>query len=120
MIARLVVTAVLAAMVLTLLQSVSPSYASERVFVWGLVILVLSYHRHLLQDDDRVPMGVPRLPTGDRMRVRYSLGPLLLAQSAAVRVTTRARDRATGRPAVAMILELLPVPLQWPARKLLK
>jgi hypothetical protein len=120
MIARLLVTATLAVLVLGLLQSAAPSYASERVFVWGLVIGVLSYHRHLLGEDGKLPVAWPLLPTGDRMRVRYSLGPVLLAHGTSVRVTRRAQERATRRPATAMLLELLPVPLQWQVRKPLR
>lgn len=87
------------------------------VFALGLVLLVLGYHRNLLDGGDAPPWGRVVLPTEESMRVRYTIWGVPLAPARRVRHGARMQRRAAASPWRARTLESLPALLRWLLRK---
>lgn len=85
---------------------------------FGVIVLVLGYHRNLLADDaETPPWGRIVIPDRESMRVRYSIWGIPLAPARRVRHGRRLRERAVASPGRARVLEALPAAFRWLARK---
>jgi hypothetical protein len=115
-------------MMFKLLTSVTLLAVSGAVLVYGLdsdptaplgamLALFIGYHRNLTLPDGSIPLVRVVTAASQSPRVRYTVWGIPLARAGKVRVSERARNRATNAPLRTTLIESLPAALRWFVRK---
>lgn len=120
MIWRLLVSALLCAVVLPLVWSSMPHPRGEGASLLVLATgLLLGWHRVLLRAGTNAPLTEVLAPHGERMEVRYTIWGIPLSSTRPTRIATHAEQFTREHPTLSRAAECLPWPLSRLVRRML-
>ncbi|MCB9508444.1 MAG: hypothetical protein H6700_03515 [Myxococcales bacterium] len=112
---RLIISACLALPLL--LDAVDLELGALEGPLTALWLLIVGYHRSLLDRDAQLPLLRVVTPTEPQMRARYTLWGVPLAPPRRVRISPTLRARVDRAPWRNALIEALPSGFRWLARQ---